>query len=99
MQCPGCGQPAVRVRDRLLAAARAEARCPACGVVIRFGFWPRLAHVVFGDLLLLAGVGAAFYWQAPFFVVLSAGSWISLAVLLPLDAAHDGDGAGKSLHR
>ena len=67
-------------------ALRAHAESPACGAAIRFGFWPRLVHTIFGDALLLAGLASAFLWQAPFLAPLAASSWLSLALFLPLHA-------------
>jgi len=66
---------------------RARARCPACGIAIRFGFWPRLIHSIFGDLVLIAGFLGALFWQAPFILVAASTSWISLALFLPIEPA------------
>ncbi len=84
LRCPGCHQNALRSRHRLLTAVRAQSRCPACGIAIRFGFWPRLIHSLFGDAVLLGGVVGAFLWQAPFLLPLAASSWLSLALFLPV---------------
>jgi Zn ribbon nucleic-acid-binding protein len=84
--CPGCNQNSLKKRHRLLVAVRAQARCPACGIAIRFGFWPRVVHSLFGDALLLAGFIGALLWQAPFVLLLASTSWLSLALLLPVDS-------------
>ena len=86
MRCPSCDENALSVRQRLLVAARAQSQCPACGVAIRFGFWPRLVHVLLGDAILVVGAIGAYVWDAPFLVPLALGSWLSLAVLLPVEA-------------
>jgi hypothetical protein len=87
VQCPGCCQNSLSVRHRLWIAARAGASCPACGVAIRLGFWPRVAQTLFGEGLLLLGVVGAFALQAPFLIALASGSWLSLALLLPAEPA------------
>ncbi len=87
MRCPGCHGNTLGARYRLLAALRVQARCPGCGVAIRFGSWPRLVHSIFGDALLLGGMVGAFLWQAPVLFPLAAGSWLSLALLLPVQLA------------
>ena len=86
MDCPGCGRPELELRQRLFVAARRQVTCPACGAAIRFGFWPRVVHTVFGDALLLGGIAGALFFQAPFLVPLSSGSWLILALLLPIEA-------------
>lgn len=84
MQCPACCQNSLGVRQRLRIAARAQSRCPACGIAIRFGFWPRLFQTLFGEAFLLLAVAGTFFWQAPIVVVLATSSWLSLALLLPV---------------
>lgn len=97
MHCPGCDEDSLRVRQRVLVAARAQVRCPACGVAIRFGFWPRAIQSLFGEVFLLAGFLSALLYQSPFLLPLAAGSWLSLALLLPVQPArHDRDpGSGR----
>lgn len=90
-RCPGCRENALRVRDRVRVAARANARCPACGIAIRFGTWPRIVHTLFGDAMLLGGLLGGFILQAPFFLFLASGSWLSLALLLPVESARRGE--------
>ena len=85
MRCPGCTQNVVTLGSRLRVAMRVQTRCPACGVAIRFGFWPRLVHSLFGDAMLLGGIAGALFWQAPFLMPLAAGSWLTLALLLPVE--------------
>jgi len=85
MRCPGCGEDSLSGKDRLRVALRAQTRCPACGIAIHFGFWPRLVHSLFGDAALLTGAAGAFFWEAPFLLPLAASSWVSLALLLPIE--------------
>lgn len=84
LRCPGCHRSSLSVRHRLLVAIRAKARCPACGVAIRFGLLPRIVHTVFGDAVLLAGVVGALVWQAPVLRSAASGTWLTLALLLPI---------------
>jgi len=70
----------------LAVALRMQAECPACGVAVRFGLWPRIVHTLLGDAVLVAGTVGAFVWQAPSLVPLAGTSWLSLSLLLPLDA-------------
>jgi len=86
LQCPGCHQNSLSVRDRLSVALRMQVECPACGVAVRFGLWPRVVHSLLGDAVLVGGIVGAFVWQAPSLVPLAATSWVSLSLLLPLEA-------------
>jgi len=76
-------------RHRLLVAVRAQARCPACGVSIRFGFWPRLVHTLFGDAVVLSGFVAGLWLKSPLLLPLAASSWFSLALFLPIQPDHE----------
>lgn len=89
MRCPGCDQQSLSFRHRLRVAIRAKSRCPACGVAIRFGLLPRIVHSIFGDALLVAGVVGALYFQAPVLLTAASGSWLSLALLLPIQPDPD----------
>jgi hypothetical protein len=91
MQCPGCHQDALSIRHRLRVALRARTLCPACGIVIRFGFWPRLLQSLLGDAVVLGGAAAALWLQAPFWIPLAVTSWSSFALLLPLQAGPKND--------
>jgi hypothetical protein len=96
MHCPGCRASTLSVKDRLLIALRAEVRCPACGVAIRFGLGPRILHSIFGDAFLIAGAIGAFMWRAPFVMMLACASWLSLSLLLPIEPdSNDHDEGAK----
>jgi len=84
VRCPGCDEDALRLRDRLRVAARAQVYCPACGVAIRLGFWPRIVHLVFGDAVVIAGFVGAFVLQSPLVLGLASSSWIVAAMVVPI---------------
>lgn len=90
MDCPGCRSNRLSIHRRLLVAARASARCPACGVTIRFGRLPRIIHTVFGDALLVSGAIGSFAWGAPILLLLSGGIWTVLALTLPVEVGRKG---------
>lgn len=76
---------------------RANVTCPACGVAIQFGFWPRAAHFVVGLAVLVAGLVTALKLGQPTPLVLAASAWFGFALLLPVAAeSHDPQRSGDT---
>lgn len=90
MRCPACEKQTLKVRDRLRVAARAQVRCPACGVAIRLGFWPRLVHLLLGDAVLVGGFVGALALQSPLVLGLASTSWVVVALIVPIQPATPG---------
>ncbi len=85
MHCPECGK-SIPIHWKLFVAARRNVECPACGVAILFGYWPRLVHTLVGDLVLLVAFAASLWLGLPSLLVLAAGSWVGFALTLPVRA-------------
>jgi hypothetical protein len=84
VKCPGCHQDAISPGAKLRVALRSQVRCPACGVQVQFGLWPRIVHTLVGDLSLLLGFVVSYQLSVPAPFVLSIAWWIALGLALPL---------------
>jgi len=88
VRCPACDASALGARHKLLAALRAQVRCPACGAGLRFGWG---AHGAIAVVELVAGgTGAwlAIRYQQPALLLVAFAS--GLLVSLPLAIDVDG---------
>jgi hypothetical protein len=81
---------AIPLSSRLRLAARRNVACPACGISLRFGSWPRVVHVIFGDLAIAGGFVASVLLGMPVLFFLALGSWGLLAAALPIETRPQG---------
>jgi hypothetical protein len=94
-RCPGCDRAAIPLFAKLSAAVRSNVRCPGCGVSVGLSLWPRIIHLVLGELAVALGAVAAFGLETPVFLVLASASWFGFGLALPLSERTAGGAAGR----
>jgi SAM-dependent methyltransferase len=86
-RCPACGEAAISLSGKLLAALRSRLGCPACGTSVRLSLWPRLVHLALGEAAVAGGFVASFLLETPLYLGLASASWFGFGLALPLSSA------------
>jgi hypothetical protein len=86
MRCPACGEAAIPLSGKLLAALRSSLCCPACGTSVRLSLWPRVAHLALGEAAVAGGFVASLLLETPLYLGLGAASWFGFGLALPLSS-------------
>ncbi len=83
-RCPACHEIAIPLSSRLFAAVRSSVRCPLCGVAVSLSLWPRVVHLLLGELAVASGFVASLIFETPLYLGLASVSWFGVGVALPL---------------
>ena len=93
--CPACREIAIPLASKLFAALHSNVRCPACGVAVSLSLWPRVVHLVLGELAVAGGFVASLILETPLYVGLASASWFAFGVALPLSHSPAEEEANK----
>ena len=95
-RCPGCQKATIPLFAKLSAAVRSNILCPGCGISVGLSQWPRILHIVLGELAVALGSIAAFALETPVYLVLASASWFGFGLALPLSERNTGKVASKA---